>query len=54
MAHVLECPERKNARVKEAHISEVQQRNVEIEMKEEAYEEGISLMMRKYRINPEK
>jgi hypothetical protein len=31
-----ECPERKNAGVKEAHISEAQQRNVETEMKEEA------------------
>jgi hypothetical protein len=49
-----ECPEKKNAGVKEAHIYEAQHRNVEIEMKIEASEEGISLMMRKYLVKPEK
>jgi hypothetical protein len=49
-----ECPENKNAGVREAHISEAQQRNVETEMKEEAVEEGRSLMMRKSLVKPKK
>jgi hypothetical protein len=49
-----ECPENKNAGVREAHISEAQQRNVEMEMKAETTEEGRSLMMRKDLVKPEK
>jgi hypothetical protein len=49
-----ECPEKKKDGGGEAHISEAQKRNVEVEMKEEETEEGISLMMRKVLIKPEK
>jgi hypothetical protein len=49
-----ECPEKKNAGVRETHISKVQQRNMEMEMKAEAVEEGRSLMVRKVLVNPEK
>jgi hypothetical protein len=49
-----ECPKNKDTGVKEARIFEAQQRNLETNMKAEAVEEGISLMMRKSLVNPEK
>jgi hypothetical protein len=49
-----ECPEKKNARVGEAHIYEAQQKNVETEIKAEEVEEGISLMMGKSLVKLEK
>jgi hypothetical protein len=48
-----ECPKNKNAGVREAYISEVQQRNVEAKIKAEVDEEGRSLMMRKSLVKPE-
>jgi hypothetical protein len=49
-----ECCQKKNERVVEAHIYEVEQKNVETEMKVEAVKKGRSIMMRKYLVNLEK
>jgi hypothetical protein len=49
-----ECPKKKITGTGEAHIYEAHKRNVEIEIESEAVEEGISLMMKKFLINPEK
>jgi hypothetical protein len=49
-----ECVEKKKYGGGEAHIFEEQKRNVETKMKEEATEEGRSLMMRKVLIKLEK
>jgi hypothetical protein len=49
-----ECTERKNTGGGEARISEAKRKNLEAEMKSKASKEGISLMMRKILINPEK
>jgi hypothetical protein len=45
-----ECPEKKKYGGGEAHISEAHKRNVE----EEKIEEGMSIMMSKFLIKPEK
>jgi len=47
-----ECPKNKNAEFREAHISEARQRNLEMEMKEEANGEGLFLMKRKDLVKP--
>jgi hypothetical protein len=43
---------RRKTGTREAHISEARKRNVEVEMKAEATEEGRSLVMRKFLMKP--